>query len=620
MKIVKYSHAKINNGWKRDKIYGILEMLTSRSNHVKLRQWGLQLTLRLLSTQDNTDSDIVRIYASAVSLEVFKHPSDVSDPGLYDTIGVDENGVLGEYKRKMAESSVIGWSAFRIANEPPVTDIDSISQATPTVIIPRDGNQLANNIELFGDILNYFSELCGEITKCGFSCNTINDILSALESNQGVALSRMWGIFRDSYLKYLFPASYRSIGLSNKNGEGFALCPLDLLNALIDFIGKITTYSKLSDALVTPQKDVQNAIMCVLLSKNPGNFELVHEMIRQAFLSQNISVATYILASWIASSHQEGHPFLKRLLIPKMITTPMSPVANNPTKSSSSLNSTPLTRSLPNLSVHEKVNDLLVNQMLRRYLKYYILSIYNGKRKDQEMQSFLLRETLHFYRFLVCEKLHFLDASTWSMIMTILLDLGLLLHHHNDLDDLGALVAETILITWIRGEVKIESAWRKLEQVLSKIITVSGVASSWANLMIQVSYIMSESIYGNGVNLISDNNIRQRRKTKKKDQNSSNSNLLNTQLSESFRKLVPVSISPSNRKSNDERTSETSKTTTKNSSTDEGLIDLGPINQIMADSIQFSQMKDLKDSFSKDSLWIWKNLISSIGKVHEIKV
>ena len=109
----------IIHGWRKEGLVSNSNTVTHflcASFIVKLRQWGLQLTLRLLSTQYNTDSDIVRIYASAVSLEVFKHPSDVSDPGLYDTIGVDENGVLGEYKRKMAESSVIGWSAFRIAN------------------------------------------------------------------------------------------------------------------------------------------------------------------------------------------------------------------------------------------------------------------------------------------------------------------------------------------------------------------------------------------------------------------------------------------------------------------------------------------------------------------------
>jgi hypothetical protein len=81
------------------------------------------------------------IYASAVSLEVLKHPFDVSDSGLYDTIGVDDNGVLGEYKRKMPESIVIGWSAFRIANTLRIFLISRASNLTSIINPIKSSNK-----------------------------------------------------------------------------------------------------------------------------------------------------------------------------------------------------------------------------------------------------------------------------------------------------------------------------------------------------------------------------------------------------------------------------------------------------------------------------------------------
>lgn len=611
-------------------------MLSSRSNHVKVRQCGLKLVQIILMDQATPDGDLLRLYDSAVSLDVFKPPSDIRDPGLFDSIGMDENGILADFKKKLRETPSLRWSAARPADEPPVTDIDNLSQATPTVIIPREGNELSNNIEIFVDILNNLLELAGEIPKAGgVSLASVNDVLNSLDSEQGKPLIRMWTLFKDSYLKLLFPTVCRAVGMDTKNGEGFTLCPLDLLNALMDFIAKISTFSRLGD---TPaQKDVSNAIVTIMLAKNQANFEIIHEIIRQAFISQNLPVASYCLACWIVSYHQEGHPFLKRLLVPKITTSPVS-VGGSPSgklTALSNINSNQVSKSLPNLLESEKVNDLLVNQMLRRYSKYYQLSIFTGKRKDQEMQAMLVKEELQFYRFLGCEKVHLLDQSAWSMIMHNLLDLGTLLLSHPESNDLANLITETILITWIRSRVKTDTMWSKLESVLSSISEIPGVASSWASLTIQFTYIMSESTYGIGLVALKEESGRHKRaRTKNRETNSSSGNLLAMSTPEPLRKPAPLVSTSSNKKSIDEHTasdiirvSQSSKSTTKassvsekNSSNDEVQIDSAPGLQIIADSNSFAQMKDLKDSYSKDSLWVWKNLITSIGKIHNIKV
>ena len=146
---------------------------------------------------------------------------------------------------------------------------------------------------------------------------------------------------------------------------------------------------------------------------------------------------------------------------------------------------------------------------------------------------------------------------------------------------------------------------------------------------------MSESTYGIGLVALKEENGRHKRaRTRNRETSSSSGNLLAVSTPEPLRKPAPLVSASSNKKSIDEHTasdiirvSQSSKSTTKassvsekNSSNDEVQIDSAPGLQIIADSNSFAQMKDLKDSYSKDSLWVWKNLITCIGKIHNIKV
>lgn len=348
-KIMKFSFQKVNEGWNRVKIIGILEMMMARGNHSKLRQRGLRLIQSILSRQSNFDADFLKLYASAVSLDLFKSP-EVKDPGIMSSIGMDETGIISNYK----SSGLDEWSLKMDYNERlEVPARPSRTQLPTPALISKDGSELTANTEVFQDILLSLTEFAQDLVKvASFSDYTTEDLQNAISTEQAVPLHRAWQLFKEVYLRLLFPNVCKAVGMIIGNGDGFTLCPKELLEILLDFVCKLSTYDTLADQ--SPSKDTANALLATLLAKDSAEFEIINEIVRQGFLSSKLlPKSVYTVSTWLTNSNLEQKPFLK------------SP--NN------------LSRYDSNKSLKEEIQkvraskpkDPKINIWIRRYIRYF---------------------------------------------------------------------------------------------------------------------------------------------------------------------------------------------------------------------------------------------------------
>ncbi|KAJ3373261.1 Ral GTPase-activating protein subunit alpha-2 [Kappamyces sp. JEL0680] len=602
-KILKYCADKINDGWERVRVVAILESVVFRGNHVKVRQKGLWILHQLISRQDTVDQDILKLYSGAVSWDVFKPPS-CHDPGFASALGGDEAGPVAAY---LASGQSL-WT--KTAAPAPVPETPNAAVPPNSAIIAREGNEAANNLELFGDLISNIIELCQRLARNAHFTDYGNaDLERVLETADAAVLRKMWTVFRDNYLSVLFPGIARAIGLAVPDGAGFELCPLELLAPLLEFVGRISTYAKLSDQ--SSIKDTTNGLLSVLLGKDLVNSEFVHEMLRQGFLCQSIGPPLYIISLWLNSTHGDGHPFLRRSSKEKLLIRTFASA-----KSLNNLNA----NEPPSPATPAKRSDYLINQMIRRYIRYFNQT-FPGPKKEIPVLEQLFKEILQFYRFLACEKAHLLDEASWKLLMVTVADLHLVIPLSElEANDFPYVFTETVLIMWIRSRNNSDEMWLKLHQTIGSLLEISGVATAWAALLTQVTYVMSEVTYGIGIAALKEDHGRHKKAKRNREQ--STTNLLTPGPDTTKTKkgdeppsnLAETSSRPSLGRSSTSKASSFSE----HASLDDGYIDSIPGMQMMADSLQFSQIKELRELEGVSFLLVWKNLICVIGKPHLI--
>jgi hypothetical protein len=374
-KIIKFSFQKVSEGWNRAKIIGILEMLMARGNHTKLRQRGLRLLQYILARKSNPDPDFLKLYAAAVSLDIFKSP-EIKDPGMMSSIGLDETGIISNYK----SSGLEGWSMEKDYNERLEVPIrPSRAQVPVLTLIPREGSELLSNSEVFQDLLINLTESAQDLVKvASFSDYTTEDLQNAISTEQAVPLHKSWQLFKETYLRLLFPNVCKAVGMIIGNGDGFALCPKELLELLLDFVCKLSTYGQLNDQ--SPTKDTANALLSTLLAKDSAEFEIVTEIVRQGFLlAKQLPKSVYTITTWFTNANLEQKPFLKS--------------GSNISRydSSGSLKEEAQKVRLP------KPKDVKLNFWIRRYIRYFKMAFDVGL-KDSEV---LVSEN---YNIVFCSK------------------------------------------------------------------------------------------------------------------------------------------------------------------------------------------------------------------------
>ncbi|KAJ3269501.1 Ral GTPase-activating protein subunit alpha-2 [Terramyces sp. JEL0728] len=553
-KAMKYLHEKINTGWNQLYICSIIEGLLYEQNHEKLRRYGLKLLIQYLEMKtevDETSASLIGLLVNADEIEV-KQNGDAFN----DCIGEDEQGLITKRKDDWRYTPV-----KRTRQEKRIFKLPSIENMSPAddnlfAVVSKEPNEKFTSADMIAD-LEYKASHLGPV----------------LDSPLSLPLRNIWELFKSRILTRFFPAVSRRLGLAVPE-DAVEYCPESILNSLLQFVFKVSaTTIQISEH--SPVTDVALSLLQLLLLENEENREMIHEMSRQSFILGKFHTTTNLFASWLAVPQEDLHSFLKE----------------KRGKSKEGIDSPVIVHSA----------DCCTNIMLRRYIRYFRLSILHI---DVEKEDFVsnFKEVLNFFKFVGYERYHMLESATWNVLMNLLIDIQMqIFRNSNPQYEVEKMLAETIFCTWIRSRNFSEQTWKKLESYISRVKESKGVMKVWTEIMNSLTTIMCEKVYGisNLATLMKEDPSKRKRVGKAKGEHPGtpiNRNLNN--LEDNVRNIV----------ANFEKGS------------DDGGLDLSPMANITGDSALFVQLNEIKWWDTSSILFLWKNILTCIGRLHEIKV
>ncbi|KAI8895011.1 hypothetical protein BC833DRAFT_602787 [Globomyces pollinis-pini] len=602
-KILKYCYEKINNGWMLIRIHTIFDILLHPGNHQKLRKHGLVLLLQFLESQNPVAIESKQLYAKVVDLSLFPPPDVPDEDGsIYECTGEDETGILGEFLMKdMIKNGEKQHKSFEDLNS---GNLDNKLQLIIGVVVPKEGLDLVNHKELLNDILNNIVDIANRISKnLKFKEYTATEFSLLIHDESCLKLNQMWNFFKDAYIRKLFPLINAKLKSQTDILKYDKFCSIELLDVLLQFISKITTTVVHLSENSLP-KEVGIGLLQELFLGDEENREFIHEMFRQGFILHQPSIPIHIISCWLTQPDEDTHRFLTSSCISLKDPTP---------------------------------SVVKGNIMLRRYIKYFRISLF-GKTLTPEKQFSMFKNIIYFYRFIACETFHKLDQRSWEALMKSLLDIQdqLFINALTSqytlkspyLDDIIQLLTETIFIVWIRSDTKNEQMWRNLEISLNQLGEIENYLKQWMAIMIQMTNILTDHSFKLSATDITqkEDHTKAKRINRGKMLATSQQNLLaNNQPSNANHSghsiHVPTNTSATkgpNRLSkiigdDPENSQESDKTS------DDGAADTGYGWSALAENGDFTAIKNLEHWNSFNAMYIWKNLLCCIGKIHEIR-
>ncbi|KAJ3260662.1 hypothetical protein HK103_000294 [Boothiomyces macroporosus] len=558
-KAMKYLHEKLNTGWNQSSLCAVIESLLYDQNHEKLKRYGLKLLIQYLEMKTEIDENsalLMNLLLSCDEIEIKQ-----LENAYNDCIGEDERGLITKHRND--------WKFVQfkhVKQEKRVFKLPTVENMSPAdenlfVIVPKEANEKFTNAEMVSEFLLSLIEMAKSIAV------KITVQAKVLHSEKALPLRNIWDLFKLRILAKFFPAVSKRLGLQVPE-EAFEYCPENILNSLLQFILKISSVTvQLSE--LSPQNDVALALLQQLLLENEENREILHEMFRQSFIIGKFQVTNYIFASWLTVPVEEVHQFLRERIM----------------KSTEELESPAVVHSV----------DSRTNIMIRRYVRYFRLGILH---MDVEKEEFVsnLKELLNFYRFLGYERFHLLESTTWNVLMNLLIDIQIqVFRNSNPSYEVAVMLAETMFCTWIRSRNVSEPAWTKLESYISRAKESKGVLKVWADIMTNLTTIVCDKVYGisNLSSLMKEDPSKRKRVGKTKGEHAT---------------LTPALRNNANLEENASKSS------------DDGGLDLSHMMSIHGDAALFVQLSEIKWWDASTSLFLWKNVLTSIGKLHEIKV
>ncbi|OAJ40951.1 hypothetical protein BDEG_24625 [Batrachochytrium dendrobatidis JEL423] len=157
--------------------------------------------------------------------------------------------------------------------------------------------------EILQNILNLSVVLACSTPQSGYSSKTLTN---AISSELGSKITTMWTIFRKTYLRILFPSVSRYVGIEIGNNQGFECCPPQILQVLVRFIVR-TLCANFTVSPTTPPHEFAAIIITRVILASDGSRETVQEIIKQA-LHLPIShyktseLALFVIATWLSLS------------------------------------------------------------------------------------------------------------------------------------------------------------------------------------------------------------------------------------------------------------------------------------------------------------------------------
>ncbi|RKO89859.1 hypothetical protein BDK51DRAFT_50230 [Blyttiomyces helicus] len=339
-KVFIFMPERINNGWQRRSIVGILQTLLDTSNHPKLRLEGFRALLLWLNTHTSEPPESMHIFANAIPLCVFEPfalplPEDVARG---DGTGHDETGPIarsGAPEWKGGETGRASVKQVEIECERRVHYIHSPTHADASEFRerwgcggrvsalwggPMDKSPLIPSpappstydvVELVDELLQNLANLAAAAAAAASAAASDEMALErAMATPAGVALAFTWATVKRHYFRLLFPVVARKIGIVIEDGEGFPTCPPQILYSLINFLLRNLLHqpplSSTASSPVTASNQIRaSTVLRMTLMTNEADREIIHEIVRQSLLlpfkwSDVTRGGIAILRAWVA--------------------------------------------------------------------------------------------------------------------------------------------------------------------------------------------------------------------------------------------------------------------------------------------------------------------------------
>ncbi|KAH6578448.1 hypothetical protein BASA50_009014 [Batrachochytrium salamandrivorans] len=166
--------------------------------------------------------------------------------------------------------------------------------------------------EILQNLMNLATALAFSIPQLEYSPTSLSDALAGII---GQRMSSMWLIFRKTYLRLLFPSVSRYVGIEIQDNQGFEHCPPQILQKLVRFIVRTVSPNISVSTVMSPPEFAAAAITDVILAEN-GSIDTVQEIIKQALrlptsFYKTTQSALFVIVSWLSSSPEQNSPGLE---------------------------------------------------------------------------------------------------------------------------------------------------------------------------------------------------------------------------------------------------------------------------------------------------------------------
>ncbi|KAL2913609.1 hypothetical protein HK105_206911 [Polyrhizophydium stewartii] len=595
-----------------------------------------------------------------------ENPLDVSESTCWSGQG---RGALGQ--KPILAGRRQGNCVTAAAESDKLCALFSSSGLDKAVLYPAQQVTREEQCELIEEtlkcIMDLGIELAASIKPCEYSSETL---LSLLAGEQGQGLRALWTLFRRTYLRLLFPQVSRQVGLAVADNEGFELCPPAIMQILSSFIIR-TSAVNVSVSSESSVADFAAAAIVQVVLGDPASLETVMDIQRQSLLMpvlfhQIPRSGLFLLASWICSPHKPSQvmAYLRR--------------GRDPAPLVEYSESEQLEKTDPAVACNEleSAEDQTMNALVRKFIRAIRLVFLDKPGASEDLDNLLsvYRDALDVLRTLSMEKVVQLEMQTWELHMTTLLEIQRFLLRDSTAartcTSFVQYLAETVFIVWLRSRSTKPSLWLRLREEAFECTHLHEYVRTWADLTLRLTGIMADKVYDHdsgsrglsggerdlgkgrnhkkavGVARVARENMALSTgpaSTQNADQSSQSKHLASREVH--FRDYAHVSPRKDNEPgffhkylrdkaqqflsgavsvasgASQQQQSQSQSQQQQELSTDEDLQDF-VVEHHKAYQLarNFSQLKEIEWWNAENSLWAWKSVLCSIGRIRDIKI
>jgi hypothetical protein len=374
--------------------------------------------------------EFLEMYCNILDLQKFDWSSPLTD--FTKTIGKDE------------EDSFINKIVFD-THKKDVKFNTKCPSGFLSVIIPAEPNEPSERLEILQDLIKDISTLANVVaTEATFAEYTRDELSRILYSDLSVQLRNLWNIFKLQYMTVFFPQVSIALNLPLREGtqEHHKSCPKDVLDLLLDFMLEFSGYETLGDQ--SHIYEIGSTIVNVMLWSNGNgeNSELMHEVLRQAFLYNMSEKALSIILKLLKVMAKDHKQYPK------------------------------------------------INKMIRRYIYYLKSQLSKISESENDIASY--KQFGYFCRYITYVYHNVIEENTWDLTMNVFLEIHISIlqsvnasyYTSRTGSGLSLFLSESILMIWIRKPLVSITMWEKLENLMRQHKDIYSIIKPWTVLLI----------------------------------------------------------------------------------------------------------------------------------------